>query len=106
MNIVPQGKNKAVIAYITFVGMLIAYFMNRDEKDIFATNHIKNMFGLVLLLFIALVFQGRIHLLIGDILYFSSVILWVFSIFTAVTNREPSIPILSKKFQQWFTFLD
>ena len=39
----PPGKNKAIIAYITFIGMLIAISMNRDEKHEFATWHIKNM---------------------------------------------------------------
>ena len=49
----PSGKTKAIIAYLTFVGLLIAYFMNKDDRHEFATWHIKNMFGLVILLFIA-----------------------------------------------------
>ena len=40
----PKGKNLAIVAYITFIGMFIAYTINRDKKDAFATAHIKNMF--------------------------------------------------------------
>ena len=33
----PKGKNLAIVAYITFIGMFIAYTINRDKKDAFAT---------------------------------------------------------------------
>ncbi|MBT5870465.1 MAG: hypothetical protein HOH44_02165, partial [Bacteroidetes bacterium] len=49
----PKGKNLAIVAYITFIGMFIAYTINRDKKDAFATAHIKNMCGLVFGLLIA-----------------------------------------------------
>ncbi|MCH7784315.1 MAG: hypothetical protein IIB06_02710 [Bacteroidetes bacterium] len=102
----PLGKNKAIIAYITFVGMLIAYFMNRDEKHEFATYHIKNMFGLVLLLFISQVTQANIHLLAGEILWLFSSIFWLYSLLMAFDNKKKGIPWLSEKFQEWFTFLN
>ena len=43
----PEGKNLAIVAYITFIGMFIAYSINRDKKQAFVTAHIKNMCGLV-----------------------------------------------------------
>ncbi|MCW8981345.1 hypothetical protein [Altibacter sp.] len=97
------GKNKAVIAYITFIGMLIAISMNRDEKHEFATWHIKNMFGLVILLFVAVALQNYP---IGIYVYWLSVALWLFCLVMALTNRKMGIPWLSEKFQSWFTFLD
>jgi len=103
MNETPSGKKKAVIAYLTFVGMLIAYFINKEEKHEFATWHIKNMFGLVILLFFAVVFQDYT---IGSYIYWLAVVLWAFSLFMAITNKKKAIPYFSEKFQQWFTFLD
>jgi uncharacterized membrane protein len=100
---VPSGKTKAVIAYLTFVGMLIAYFMNRDEKHDFATWHIKNMFGLVIILAIAVAFQEYV---VGFYIYWASVLLWLFSLLMAMSNKKKGIPFLSEKFQTWFTFLD
>lgn len=99
----PSGKTKAVIAYLTFVGMLIAYFMNREEKHDFATWHIKNMFGLVIILAFAVAFQEYAF---GFYIYWTSVLLWLFSILMALSNKKKGIPFLSEKFQTWFTFLD
>lgn len=101
----PPGKNKAIITYITFVGMLIAISMNKDKPEAFATWHIKNMFGLCLLFIIALVTQFNIHLLVGDILYVIAVLLWVYCFIMALRNKTIGIPFFSKKFQTWFTFL-
>ncbi|MDT0554930.1 hypothetical protein [Patiriisocius hiemis] len=103
---VPQGKNKAVIAYLTLIGFFIAVSMNKDEKHEFATWHIKNMFGLLLLLFVSLVFQYQISLLFGDILWGISALSWLFSLIMAITNKKIGLPYLSEKFQDWFTFLD
>ena len=101
----PPGKTKAIIAYITFVGMLIAASMNKDKPEAFATWHIKNMFGLCLLFIIAIVTQFNIHLLTGDILYGITVLLWIFCFIMAILNKTVGIPFFSKKFQTWFTFL-
>lgn len=102
---VPAGKNKAIIAYLTFIGMLIAYFMNRDDRHAFATWHIKNMFGLVLLLFISQVVQVY-YLTAGEVLWWISFVGWLFSLIMAISNKTTAIPILSEKFQTWFTFLE
>ncbi|MFC7357023.1 hypothetical protein ACFQO1_04945 [Jejudonia soesokkakensis] len=102
----PPGKNKAIIAYITFIGMFIAISMNKDHKDSFASWHIKNMFGLVLMLFVAVITQFHINLLAGDILYWISVVFWLFSFIMAIANKQQGIPFLSEQFQKWFKFLD
>ncbi|MGK0386984.1 MAG: hypothetical protein ACI849_001603 [Patiriisocius sp.] len=102
----PKGKSKAMIAYITFIGMFIAYTMNREEKDAFTTAHIKNMCGLVLGLLIAQTTQAYIYPDLGDILWWIAFALWLYSLLTVFQNKEPNIPFLSKKFQEWFTFLN
>ncbi len=102
----PAGKSTAIIAYLTFVGLLIAYFMNRDEKHPFATWHIKNMFGLLLLLIIAQVTQAYINLQVGEILWLLAFVLWIFSLLMAILGKKKAIPSISEKFQEWFTFLD
>tara|TARA_A100000171_G_scaffold53136_1_gene77648 strand:- start:20873 stop:21193 length:321 start_codon:yes stop_codon:yes gene_type:complete len=105
MNKAPAGKTKAVIAYITFIGFFIAVTMNKDKPEAFATFHIKNMFGLLLMLLVAVVTQFHINLLAGDILYWISVAFWAFSLAMAATNKKAGVPFLSRKFQTWFTFL-
>jgi len=99
----PSGKKLAIIAYLTFIGMLIAIFKNKDDKNAFTTWHIKNMFGLIILLFIAVSLQDYA---IGFYIYVTTVILWCYSIIMAATYKQKAIPVLSDKFQEWFTFLD
>ena len=102
----PDGKNLAIVAYITFIGMFIAYSINRDKKQAFVTAHIKNMCGLVFGLLIAQTTQEYINSQLGDILWWAVFSLWVYSLIAVLQNKLPNIPYLSEKFQQWFTFLD
>ncbi len=103
MSETPQGKTKAIVAYLTFIGLLISYFLNREDKHAFTTWHIKNMFGLVILLFVSIAFQNYE---IGFYIYWTAVVLWIYSFFMVLTNKQKAIPYLSDKFQEWFTFLD
>ena len=102
----PKGKNIALVAYITFIGMFIAYTINRDKKDAFVTAHVKNMCGLVFGLLIANTTQAYINPVLGDVIWWVAFCLWIYSILTVLNNKMPNIPFLSEKFQQWFTFLD
>ncbi|GAB5399310.1 MAG: hypothetical protein Aureis2KO_08950 [Aureisphaera sp.] len=94
---------KAIIAYCTFIGLLIAYFLNKDNKDEFASWHIKNMFGLVLLLFASVALQSYA---VGFYIYWTSTCLWLFCFLMAIFKQKKGIPFLSEKFQTWFRFLD
>ncbi len=102
----PPGKFLSIITYITFIGLIIAYFMNRDAKHEFARKHIKNMFGLLIILLVAQVSHAYVAVLLGDILWLCAFVLWTISITTAFMGISPAIPLLSKKFQEWFLFLD
>ena len=95
-------KTKAVIAYLTFIGLLIAILLNSERKESFTLWHIKNMFGLLLLLFIAVALQNYS---IGFYVYWMTFGLWLLSLVMAVIGKKKAIPLLSEKFQQWFTFL-
>lgn len=103
-----RGNYKAILAYLSFIGLIIAYILNIDEKDKFVTYHIKNMFGLVIILFITItMFNGNDLLLyIGQIVWTISFFLWVYSLIMAITGKEKGIPILTDLFQKWFKFLE
>lgn len=100
------GKNKAIIAYLSFVGFLIAASMNANQKEEFATWHIKNMFGIIILWIVSLVTQLNIDLLTGDILQITSILFLIYSLIMAIRDKKQGVPLLSDKFQEWFTFLD
>ena len=45
-NTVFEGKTAAVLGYITFVGLIIGYFMNSESKNEFAAFHLRQSLGL------------------------------------------------------------
>ncbi len=102
----PTGKSTALIAYAPFVGFLIAYFINRDERHEFATWHIKNMFGLFILFIVSLIVQSQINIKIGDLIWLFCFVIWFYCWVMAFFNKKKGFPFLSEKFQQWFTFLN
>jgi len=93
----------ALLSYATFIGLLIAYFLNKDNKSAFVTWHIKNMFGLMIFLLTSVVSQ---EYWFGIYIYYFAFICWVVSIIMCVFNKTQAVPWVSKKFQQWFTFLN
>lgn len=99
----PPGKTKAVIAYFTFIGTLIAFYMNKEDKHAFATWHIKNMFGLLLGQFGVLFFRSFAFF---ELLNAAMLTLWLFCLLMAILGKKQGIPYLSEKFQDWFKFLD
>ena len=101
-----QEKTIAVTAHLTFVGLIIAFFMNSDLKSKFATSHIKNMFGLVILWFIGVVFVHYIVEIIGLVLLLIAIIIWMISIIHAVLGKIYTIPYFTVNFQKWFRFLE
>lgn len=102
-----KGKWKAVVAYLTIIGFLVAFFINKEDKSEFATWHIKNMFGLSLMYFIAYIFSTQDAFYIpGAIFFFSSTFFWLLSLIMSILDKKLGIPWLSNQFQNWFKFLD
>lgn len=102
------GNYKAILAYLFFIGLIIAYILNIDEKDKFVTYHIKNMFGLVIILFIITTFFNGNEILqfVGQFSWTICFFMWVYSLVMAITGKMKGIPILTDLFQKWFKFLD
>lgn len=101
-----KGRSTALLAYIPFVGFMIGYFVNQEEKHPFATWHVKNMFGLFLMFFVSMVIQSKVNPYLGDVIFFTAFFFWVYSFIMAYRYKEMGIPVLSDKFQEWFQFLN
>ena len=43
-----QGKNIAIISYLTVIGLVLAFVMNNEKKEPFASFHIRQSLGLVI----------------------------------------------------------
>ena len=99
-------KVLAITSYLWFIGLIIAFFLNKDNKSKFVTAHIKNMFGLIILWLIAISVNAYIHVIIGEFLFLFSIALWLISIFNAFRGKVIVFPYFTEKFEKWFKFLD
>jgi uncharacterized membrane protein len=98
----------AVISYLTLIGLLIAIVMNQNEKNEFASFHIKQSLGITLVSLV-LYFTGVIPIigwiisLIGSIFL---LILWIIGLINAITGKQKPVPVLGEKFLEWFSDLN
>ncbi|MGV6828190.1 MAG: hypothetical protein ACWA45_02185 [Flavobacteriales bacterium] len=102
-----KPKTLAIINYLTFIGMGIAYFLNKDQKNSFVTFHIKNMFGLVLLQIGSQFLQSYSLLqFYGETVWAVLFFLWAYSLIMAISEKKKGVPLLDTYFQNWFSFLN
>ena len=97
----PPGKLYAVLAYATFIGMIISYILNMDKKSPLANYHLRNMFGLVL---IQVILMSLNEGMVTDILHVVAFGCWALSLVYAIAGEQKGVPWLSDRFQQWFSF--
>jgi uncharacterized membrane protein len=101
---VNEGKTIAIIAYITIIGLIIAFVMNNDKKNTFASYHIKQSLGLALT-GLALGMIGMVPILGWIINFFGLFVLlymWIMGLINAINGQEKAVPILGNKYLEWF----
>ncbi|HNQ27408.1 MAG TPA: hypothetical protein PKL92_05750 [Aquaticitalea sp.] len=99
-----EGKTIAIIAYITIIGLIVAFVMNNDKKWPFAKYHIAQSLGLALT-GILLGIIGMVPILgwiINIIGFFVLIYMWVMGLINAVNENENPVPILGKHYEKWF----
>lgn len=95
-----EGKTAAITAYILIVGVLIAMSMNSETKNRFAAFHIRQAAGLsITFIGLGLIVSPFDSWMISAPLYFATMTLWVFGLFTAARGQMIPVPIVGKFFQ-------
>ena len=102
-----QNKVIGIVAYITLIGLIVAFILNQTNKDDFATFHIRQSLGIfasgvVISLFSVVPIIGWILAIVGSILV---VVMWFFGLISAVNGTMKPVPILGDKFEEWFQSL-
>lgn len=100
----PVGKTEAIIAYLTVIGLIIAFVMNNEKNYPFAKYHIRQSLGLVVV-GLGLVLISLIPIL-GWIIYLVGlavmIYMWIMGLVSAVNGRAEPVPILGGQFEEWF----
>lgn len=105
MNTTPEtGKGAAVVAYITIVGTIIAYFINIDNKNPFASFHIRQALGIHISYFLLGAFVSIFdNIMITYAFWIFIFVLWGYGIVTAIQGEAKEVPLLGAQFQKWFS---
>jgi len=95
-----DGKTKAIVAHLTWIGWIIALVLNSNEKDEFASFYIRQNLGLML--------AGTILTLIPRVGWIVAIIIfvfWIISLIASIQGEKKETPYLGAYFQDWFKML-
>ncbi len=100
---VKEGKTIAIISYITIIGTLIAFIMNQNKRNYFASFHIRQALGIFLLGVVVNFIQRFTHFGWFDtVLGIGVFVLWILGLIAAIQGEEKKTPLLGDLFQEWF----
>ncbi len=100
---VEDGKVIAIVSYITVIGTIIAFIMNQNKQNYFASFHIRQAIGIFLLgLLVNFINRFSNFDFIDMILGIGVLILWIIGLIGAIKGEEKLVPFLGEQFQEWF----
>lgn len=101
---IEEGKTIAIISYILIVGVLIAMSMNSENKNKYASFHIRQGFGLTLtfiLLGISISYFNNIN--IAAPMWIFILVLMSYGIFSAAKGSIVPLPLVGKLYQKFLS---
>jgi uncharacterized membrane protein len=101
---ITKGKTTAIISYILIVGPLIALSINAEEKNKYASFHIRQGLGVsIAFISLGLIISNFSNINIAIPMWIGISVLMVYGIFTAAKGEMIPLPLLGKLFQKWFS---
>lgn len=102
-----DGKAAAIFAYLTIIGTVIAYFMNNDTKNPFASFHIRQGLGIHITFYLLGVLVSMFDSwFITAPFYIFIIVLLGYGLIAAIQGERNEVPILGSKFQKWFSTIN
>jgi uncharacterized membrane protein len=101
-NTIEKGKTAAITSYILGIGVFIAMSMNSEDKNTFASFHIRQGLGITLtFISLGLIISNFDSLLISVPMWIFVSILWSYGMFSAIKGETKPMPLLGNLFQKW-----
>lgn len=105
-NTIKEGKTYAIVAYITIIGTLIAFYMSQDKKNTFTAFHVRQSLGLWLIYFIlGYIVGGFDNLMISTSFWIFFLVLFTYGIIGAASGKLNKLPLIGGYFQNIFKSL-
>lgn len=93
-----EGKTIAIISYLTIIGLIVAYFMNKDKSNAFAKFHIGQSLRIAILAIIISIIVNILVRITGlgmlSYLSFIPLVLWILGIMNAMNKKATPLPII------------
>ena len=100
---VEDGKLIAIVSYITVIGTIIAFIMNQNKHNYFASFHIRQAIGIFIVgLLVKFISRYSNFDGLNVILGIGVFILWIIGLIGAIRGEEKLVPLLGQQFQEWF----
>ena len=98
-----EGKIAAVISHFWIIGLIIAFALNVNKKNYFASFYIRQMIGLNLFQFLngVIIYEyvgSTAGWIVGVLLFIG----WLISLIGAIKGEEKLVPYVGDNFQEWF----
>lgn len=101
-NTIEEGKTIAITSYILGIGVFIAMSMNAENKNSFASFHIRQGLGLTItFISLGLIISNFHNLMILTSMWIFVSVLWSYGIFSAIKGETKPVPLLGTYFQKW-----
>ena len=103
-----KGKGVAAIAYITIIGLAIAFVLNANRRTDFSSFHIRQATGLLLtsvVIWVAFTWVFHIYTL-TKILEIGIFILGVIGVINALSGKRTVLPLVGESYEKMFASVD
>ena len=100
-NTIEEGKTAAITSYILIIGVFIAMSMNGENKNSFASFHIRQAMGLsITFISLGLIISNFDNPMVSISMWIFVSVLWGYGIFTAINGETKPLPLLGNFFQK------
>lgn len=102
-----NGKNIAIISYVTLIGWIVALVMHGSNKTSLGAYHLRQSLGVVVLAIATMIIRVPLFFIpmgwiIGSLLAVGIFVFWILGLISAVNGEEKPLPLIGEPFQKWF----
>ncbi len=102
-NTIEEGKTAAITSYILGIGVFIAMSMNAEDKNPFASFHIRQGLGITLtFISLGLIISNFDSMMISAPMWIFVSVLWSYGVFSAIKGETKPMPLVGNLYQKWF----
>ena len=98
-----DGKTKAIVAHIFWIGWIISLVVNMKDKDEIASFYIRQLLGIYLFSLAVTILASFVNMpMLSTLGGIVTLVFWVLSLISAIQGEKKEVPIVGNYFQEWF----